>query len=123
MTELPRYRWAAMAKVLRLEELIPSGGRSARFEGHEHGSSVSFFVTDALEGQGPGPHTHPYEETFVIVAGSATFTVDGQDVEASAGTIVVVPAGGVHSFRTGPDGLRSVNIHGSPRMQQTDLDA
>ncbi len=110
-----------MAKVLTVDELRLPGRRTARFEGREHGAAVSFYVSDVDEGQGPGPHTHPYEETFVIVGGSATFTVDGNDIEAAPGMILVVPAGGVHGFRAGPDGLRSVNIHGAPRMAQTDL--
>jgi quercetin dioxygenase-like cupin family protein len=92
------------------------GGSSPRFEGHAHGSSVSFFVTNASEGSGPGPHRHPYDETFVILEGSATFTVDGESIEAQAGTIVVVPEGATHGFAAGPGGLRSVNIHASDRM-------
>ena len=57
----------------------------------------------------------------MIQGGSATFTVDGETVEASAGTIIVVPPNMPHKFTAGPDGLRSVNIHGSPRMIQEDL--
>jgi quercetin dioxygenase-like cupin family protein len=110
-----------MAKVLSVDELRLPGRRTARFEGREHGAAVSFYVSDVDEGQGPGPHTHPYEETFVIVDGSAVFTVDGQDFHARPGMILVVPAGSAHGFRAGPDGLRSVNIHGAPRMEQTDL--
>jgi quercetin dioxygenase-like cupin family protein len=59
----------------------------------------------------------------VILEGSAAFTVDGEPIEASAGTIVVVPAGAVHSFAAGRDGMRSVNIHGSERMRQENLPA
>ena len=110
-----------MARVIRFDDIRPSGGGTPRFEGHEHGSSVSFFVTNAPAGRGPGPHTHPYDETFVILDGSATFTVDGEPVDAAAGMIVVVPAGAVHGFTTGSDGMRSVNIHGADRMEQKDL--
>lgn len=107
--------------MIRTDDLRPEGGGSPRFEGHAHGASVSFFVVDAREGRGPGPHRHPYEETFVILSGSATFTVEGEEIEAGAGTILVVPAGAVHGFVAGRDGVRSVNIHGSPRMEQVDL--
>jgi quercetin dioxygenase-like cupin family protein len=110
-------------EVIRTDDLRPGPGRSPRFEGHAHGASVSFFVVDARAGRGPGPHRHPYEETFVILSGSARFTVDGEEVEAGAGTILVVPAGAVHGFVAGPEGVRSVNIHGSPRMEQEDLPA
>ncbi len=104
-----------------MDDLRPARGRSPRFEGHAHGASVSFFVVTAREGEGPGPHRHPYEETFVILDGSATFTVDGEQLEVEAGTVVVVPARAVHAFVAGPGGLRSVDIHGSDRMEQEDL--
>ncbi len=111
-----------MARIIRTDDLADRRGTTARFEGHEHGASVSFFVVrQTEEGRGPGLHTHPYEETFVITDGSATFTVDGETIEASAGTILVVPPGAAHKFVTGPDGIRSVNIHPSERMIQQDL--
>jgi quercetin dioxygenase-like cupin family protein len=110
-----------MARVIRFDDLAPRPGRTARFEGHEHGASVSFFVSRTPGGEGPELHRHPYEETFVIHEGSAVFTVDGETIEAAAGTIVVVPPGAPHKFTAGPDGLRSVNIHGNDRMIQEDL--
>jgi quercetin dioxygenase-like cupin family protein len=109
-----------MVRIISMEELRRGGG-ATRFEGHAYGSSVSFFVTDAPPGRGPDLHRHPYEETFVITDGSAVFTVDGETIEATAGTIIVVPPGAAHKFRTGADGMRSVNIHGSDRMSQEDL--
>ena len=112
----------AEPQVVPFDEIrLTPTGRSRRFLGERHGSSVSFFVVDGKEGDGPGPHTHPYDETFVVLDGGATFTVDGQDVEAAAGTVLVVPAGAVHGFTIGPEGMRSVNIHPRPRMEQTDL--
>lgn len=107
--------------MILVDELAPSPGKTARFEGHAHGASVSFFVSRVSEGHGPRLHRHPYEETFVIHEGSATFTVDGQTIEAAAGSIIVVPPGAAHKFVAGPDGLRSVNIHGNDRMIQEDL--
>ena len=109
-----------MVRLIRMDDLRRGGG-AARFEGHEHGSSVSFFVTNAAEGDGPGPHRHPYDETFVVLEGSATFTVDGEAIDVGAGTIVVVPAGSIHAFTAGRDGMRSVNIHGTDRMIQEDV--
>jgi hypothetical protein len=81
-----------MVRIISMEELRRGGG-ATRFEGHAYGSSVSFFVTDAREGRGPDLHRHPCE----------------------------VPPGAAHKFRTGAEGMRSVNIHGSDRMSQEDL--
>jgi quercetin dioxygenase-like cupin family protein len=68
---------------------------------------------------GPGLHRHPYEETFIVEEGRATFTVDGETIEAHAGQIVVVPAGAAHGFvSSGDDVLRQVSIHPSDHMVQ-----
>lgn len=109
-----------MVRLVRMDQLRRRSG-AVRFEGHEYGAGVSLFVTHQREGGGPGLHRHPYDETFVIVEGAATFTVDDETIEAAAGTIVVVPAGAAHKFVAGRDGLRSVNIHASDRMVQEDL--
>ena len=110
-----------MARVLKVDDLAPAPGRTGRFEGYQHGASVSFFVSRVPAGGGPGLHTHPYEETYVIHEGSATFTAGEETVEAEPGMIIVVPPNTPHKFTAGPDGLRSVNIHGSDRMIQEDL--
>jgi mannose-6-phosphate isomerase-like protein (cupin superfamily) len=109
------------ARVIKVDDLAPAPGGTGRFEGHEHGASVSFFVSRVPAGGGPGLHTHPYEETFVIHDGSATFVVGEDTVEAESGLIVVVPPETPHRFTAGPDGLRSVNIHGNDRMIQENL--
>jgi quercetin dioxygenase-like cupin family protein len=80
-----------VTRVLKVDDLAPEPGRSGRFEGYEHGASVSFFVSRVPEGGGPGLHTHPYEETFVIHDGSATFTAGEETVEAEPGMIIIVP--------------------------------
>jgi quercetin dioxygenase-like cupin family protein len=56
-----------------------------RFEGREHGSSVSFFIGTFDAGTGPSLHTHPYDETFIVEAGSAAFTVADETFELGAG--------------------------------------
>ena len=110
-----------MVRLIQQHDLA-GGGRTARFEGLEFGASVSFFVVRAKEGEGPGLHRHPYEETFVLLEGSATYTAEGESVEATAGSIVIVPAGAAHKFVAGPDGLTSVNIHPRATMAQEDLE-
>ena len=107
-----------MASVLSVDDL-PRGKVSARFEGADHGASVSFFLTEGPPGSGPAPHHHPYEEIFVIEEGESTFTVDGEQIVAGAGQIVIVPAGAVHSFVNSGDGvLRQLSIHPRERMEQ-----
>jgi len=97
---------------------LPGSGSSHRFDGADHEAPVSFFLTHSQPGEGPGLHTHPYTETFVIQEGQATFTVGEATVEAKAGDIVVAPAGIPHAFvNSGPGVLRSVNIHPVPEIE------
>jgi mannose-6-phosphate isomerase-like protein (cupin superfamily) len=100
------------------------GARSNKFEGADHGSSISCFIINyTAPGMGPKLHRHPYEETFVVLAGEATFTIDGETIEARAGQILVVPANTPHKFvSTGDEVLRIVSVHPRERMSQEDLE-
>jgi quercetin dioxygenase-like cupin family protein len=107
-----------MVQVVAVADL-PGGDTVKQFEGADHGASVSFFVGEHQPGTGPDLHHHPYDETFVIERGSATFTVDGETIEGRAGSILVVPAGAVHGFVvSGSGALRQVSIHAAARMVQ-----
>ena len=105
------------ARRLSIDEL--AGGKAvATFVGKDHGATVCLFVGSFAPGRGPKLHRHPYDETFVLQGGRATFTVEGETIEAAAGQIVVVPAGAAHKFVvSGEDDLHSVNIHAAAEMQ------
>jgi mannose-6-phosphate isomerase-like protein (cupin superfamily) len=100
-----------------------AGDRAGRFEGAPYGSEVSFFVVRKRAGEGPALHSHPYSETFVVLAGRARFQLGAQSVEAVAGDVVVAPPLTPHMFRAvGPQALEMVNIHAAPRMETTWLE-
>jgi mannose-6-phosphate isomerase-like protein (cupin superfamily) len=97
------------------------GNLVGRFEGREHGSSVSFFIGTFPPGTGPGLHLHPYDETFIVEAGSATFTLGDESFELGAGQIAVVPARTPHKFVSG-EGFRLISISPADHMQQENLE-
>jgi quercetin dioxygenase-like cupin family protein len=104
-------------EVVRIESL-PDSGNSYRFDGAAHDAPVSFFLLHTPPGEGPGPHYHPYAETFIVEEGQATFTVGDETIEAKAGEIVVAPAEVPHAFvNSGTGVLRSVNIHPAAEME------
>ena len=72
-------------------------------------------------GTGPSLHRHPYDETFILEAGSATFTLGDETVELGEGQIIVVPAGAPHKFVSG-EGFRMVSITPSDHMEQENLE-
>jgi quercetin dioxygenase-like cupin family protein len=51
-------------------------------------------------GGGPPPHVHSREEEgFYVLEGEITFTVNGEQVVAAAGTFANMPVGTPHSFK------------------------
>lgn len=108
--------------TIKIEDL-PFAGSSTRFEGGSHGSSISFFLSRFAPGRGPRLHLHPYDETFIIEAGTATFTAGEAVFDAAAGEVVVVPPNTPHKFvNAGEDELVQVSIHAAPKMVQKDLE-
>lgn len=111
-------------KRARLFDPDGEGPWDGSLEGLKLGSGVTVLAygTDTV-GEGPCLHVHPYDETFVVVAGRARFTVGDATIEAGAGEIVFGPAGMPHKFESlGPGRLQTIDIHHSPHWIQTDLE-
>ncbi|MCW2972971.1 MAG: cupin protein [Thermoleophilia bacterium] len=110
--------------LCRLADLTPPGSSTSTFEGAEHASQSSFYVSHEVPGEGPDLHTHPYTETFVIIAGHVRFTVGEAVIDTNADDVLVVPPHTPHGFTNmGSEPMRSVNIHAAARMQQVHLES
>ena len=59
--------------------------------------------------------------SFIVEAGSATFTIGEETVELGAGQIAVVPAGTPHKFVSG-QAFRLISITPADHMTQEDLE-
>ena len=106
-----------MFHILHRDEQRKGAIAAVAFEGEPHGSEVSFFLGDLLPGKGPGLHTHPYSETCIVRRGRAAMIVDGEDVVAGAGDIVVIGPETPHRFAAiGDERLDIVCIHASDRF-------
>lgn len=94
-------------------------GTGYTFRGSEHGGvPVSFIVDRSRPGEGPALHRHPYDELWIVQEGEVTFTAGDRSLPASAGAVVIVPAGEFHGFRnTGTTPLQMVCIHTRARME------
>jgi mannose-6-phosphate isomerase-like protein (cupin superfamily) len=113
-----------VARVIPLDE-IRSSPTAALFEGDKHGDGVpvSSFIVNTPPGKGPGLHTHPYGEVFVVQDGQATFTAGDEEVVVAEGNVVVVQPETPHKYvNSGDDVLRMVTIHANGTTIQTDLD-
>ena len=106
------------------KETLPGNATSRQFEGYLHnGANVSFFISSTPPGRGPGLHTHPYEEIFIVQAGTLTFTVGDETLEVSTEAVVVVLPGTPHKFtNTGDQIAHHVDVHTARQMQTTWLE-
>jgi mannose-6-phosphate isomerase-like protein (cupin superfamily) len=87
------------------------------FEGAESGSDVSIIFTRLDHpGEGPELHRHPYPETFIVRCGTVVFSDGVSSFEASAGEIVVVPAGVPHRFASKSARVEMFDIHASRKF-------
>lgn len=65
--------------------------------------------------EGPPPHQHENcEEAFYIVSGQLDFEVDGEKMDAPAGTFIVVPRGTQHVYQNPLDEPSRVLVMISP---------
>jgi len=62
------------------------------------------FHQSGPEGSGPGPHFHPWDETFLVLQGEVTLGVGEQQTVATPGTLVHVPGDTTHWFHFGTGG-------------------
>ena len=90
---------------------------AVEFEGEPYGAGVSFFLGNLQPGQGPGLHRHPYPETCIVISGQAAMVVDGKDVVAGTGDIVVIGPETPHRFTAiGGERLDMICVHASDRF-------
>jgi quercetin dioxygenase-like cupin family protein len=86
-----------VAHVSELES-IPVGSRGLRWRPIRSRFGIEAFGVNAYTAE-PGEEvveehteqTYGHEELYVVVSGRATFTLDGEDVDAPAGTLVHIP--------------------------------
>ena len=85
------------------EETIRIGPLAIRFllTGEDTNGSVSVFEVTVPAGQklaAPAHRNDTYEETLYGIAGSLTWTIDGQAIDVGPGEAVCIPRGAVHRF-------------------------
>lgn len=81
--------------------------------------SYEVFHQSGPAGSGPPPHAHDWDEAFYVTRGSIRFGIGDQELTATPGTFVHLPAGTMHWFRFGPDGGEMVSLtsrEGASRM-------
>jgi len=110
--------------ILHIDELetIPAGDRGLKWRPIRLRFGIRAFGTNAytadvgdeiVEAHTEGHYGH--EEMYVVVTGRATFTLDGEEVDAPAGTIVHLPDPGVRRSAVAADpGTRILAVGAKP---------
>lgn len=96
----PRVVLPGEGRVLR----TPSGaGVILKLASAATGGALTVFETSRGRGDARAPRAHRHtnmDETFYVVEGSYVFELDGEPFDAPAGTIVFLPRGTSHRFRS-----------------------
>ena len=100
----------------------PMGRLSAVFkaDGEEtrQGYSISEWWLDAHT-KGPGPHSHPEDDVFYVLAGTMNVMVGTEWIEASTGSFVLVPGNVTHDFENrGSERAGMLNVSAPGNFEQ-----
>jgi quercetin dioxygenase-like cupin family protein len=108
---------------------IPHGNENdghVRHRVREHlgigGFGVNAYRATNIEGHVIGEHAEDgifsrgQEELYVVISGKATFTVDGDEVEAEPGTLVLVRSGVTRSAVAHEEGTTVLVVGGTPGL-------
>lgn len=83
--------------------------------GEETNGKYAMFEATVPPGGGPPPHRHSREEeSFYILEGEITFTVEEETIVATAGTFANMPIGSFHSFKNATDKTARMIISVAP---------
>lgn len=70
---------------------------------HAMGSTIEIFDTRGVPGGGPPPHTHKWEEIYVVLSGEMDVMVGGETKRLGPGQFAHVPADTPHAYTTRTD--------------------
>jgi len=79
----------------------PMGRISAVFKADEAETAGRYSISEwwlEPHTQGPGPHSHAEDDVFFVIAGTMSFLVGDEWVDAPTGSFVLVPGGCTHDF-------------------------
>jgi len=72
--------------------------------------SYEIFRQAGPDGSGPPPHSHDWDEAFYVTRGTIVFGIGSEELVATAGTLVHLPAGTTHWFRFSAGGGEMLSL-------------
>ena len=99
----------AVAAIVTLQVVQAQSAGAKRTELQRHelsmpGREVIQVRVDLEPGYTFPSHTHPGEEVIYVIEGTWEYEIDGKSVRATAGDVLFVPAGTIHSAKNAGTG-------------------
>ncbi|MNF46161.1 MULTISPECIES: cupin domain-containing protein [unclassified Pseudomonas] len=86
--------------------ILAEGDLSKPFEMH---------IQEGVQGGGPPPHFHPWDEAFYVIDGQVEITVDGCSTTMTRGGYVHIPAGTIHAYKNLSARAKIIGVVSDPR--------
>ncbi len=88
-----------MARALPMAEMVATqpGAVVSRTLVSKKAGTVTLFAFD--QGQGLSTHSAPYDALAMILEGAVEITIDGKDLLAKTGDMVIMPANRPHALK------------------------
>jgi quercetin dioxygenase-like cupin family protein len=93
----------AASELFTIEPL--PGATVGLLTGADHGLGLSLIFGNFPPGTGPEAHRHSRGSAICVIEGRGMFTVNGEELLAEAGDVVIVPAQAWHTFTNVGDGM------------------
>jgi mannose-6-phosphate isomerase-like protein (cupin superfamily) len=84
----------------------PMGRISAVFKADEAETADAYSISEwwlEPHTKGPGPHSHPEDDVFYVIAGTMSVFVGDTWIDAEVGSFVLIPGGTTHDFENRGD--------------------
>lgn len=72
-------------------------------------------IQEGVQGGGPPPHFHPWDEAFFVIDGQVEVTVEGKSTVVATGGYVHIPAGTVHAYKNISATAKMLGVVSDPR--------
>ncbi|MDB5980158.1 MAG: cupin [Pseudomonas sp.] len=89
--------------------ILAGGDISKPFEMH---------IQEGVQGGGPPPHFHPWDEAFFVIDGRVEVTVAGKAMTVETGGYVHIPGGTVHAYKNLSATAKMIGVVSDPRGGQ-----
>ncbi|MDB6144555.1 MAG: cupin [Pseudomonas sp.] len=89
--------------------LLAGGDMTKPFEVH---------IQEGVQGGGPPPHFHPWDEAFYVIDGQVEVMVEGKSTTIEAGGYVHIPGGTVHAYKNLSATAKMIGVVSDPRGGQ-----